>query len=84
MSFERLQKTNSVDLHAFVYNNIGSKHPSDFDLKRTVTFWTTVCKTVRPTLSNRCPVCRVCLSCLPVTLVYCGQTIGWIKIKIGT
>jgi len=21
--------------------------------------------------------------CLPVTLVYCGQTVGWIKIKFG-
>jgi len=30
-------------------------------------FWTTVCKTVRPMLSDRCPVCPVCLS---VTLVY--------------
>ena len=25
-----------------------------------------------------------CLSlCLSVTLVYCGQTVGWIKMKIG-
>ena len=23
------------------------------------------------------------LSCLPVTLVYCGQTVRWIKIKLG-
>jgi len=28
-------------------------------------FWATVCKTVRPMLSDRCPVClSVCLSCL--------------------
>jgi len=27
------------------------------------------------------PVCPVCLS---VTLVYCGQTVGWIKVKLGT
>jgi len=26
-----------------------------------------------------CPV----LSCLSVTLVYCGQTVGWIKMKLG-
>jgi len=26
----------------------------------------------------------VCLVCLPVTLVYCGQTVGWIKMKLGT
>jgi len=41
-------------------------------------FWATVCKTVRPKLSVRCPVC------LSVTLVYCGQTVGQIKMKLGT
>jgi len=25
----------------------------------------------------------LCLSCLSVTLVYCGQTVGWIKMKLG-
>jgi len=25
----------------------------------------------------------VCLSCLSVTLVYCGQTAGWIKTPLG-
>ena len=39
--------------------------------------WATVCKTVRPMLSDRC------LSCLSVTSVYCGQTAGWIKMKLG-
>jgi len=24
------------------------------------------------------------LSCLSVTLVYCGQTVGWIRIPLGT
>jgi len=24
-----------------------------------------------------------CLSCLSATLVYCGQTVGWIKIPLG-
>jgi len=24
-----------------------------------------------------------CSLCLSVTLVYCGQTVGWIKIKLG-
>ena len=24
-----------------------------------------------------------CLSCLSVTLVYCGQMVGWIKMKLG-
>ena len=31
-------------------------------------------------LSDRCPVC---LSVLSVMLVYCGQMVGWIKIKLG-
>jgi len=53
-------------------------------------FWATVCKTVCPMLSDRCLFClSVCLSCLSVcpalsvTLVYCGQTVGWIKMKLG-
>jgi len=25
-----------------------------------------------------------CLSCLSVMLVYCGQTVGWTKMKLGT
>ena len=49
-------------------------------------YWATVCKTVRPMLSVRCavcPVCPVCLSvCLSVTLVYCGQTVRRIKMKL--
>jgi len=28
---------------------------------------------------DRCPV----VSCLRVTLVYCGRTVGWIKVKLG-
>jgi len=43
-------------------------------------FGATVCKTVRPMLSDRYPVC---LSCLSVTLVYCGQTVRWIKMTLG-
>ena len=37
-------------------------------------------------LSERClSVCLSCLSvCLSVTLVYCGQTVGLIKMKLGT
>jgi len=30
-----------------------------------------------------CLSCPVCLSCLAVTLVYCRQTVGWIKMKLG-
>ena len=40
-------------------------------------FWGTVCKTVRPMLSDRC------LSVLSATLVYCGQTVGWITMELG-
>ena len=49
-----------------------------------MSFWATVCKTVRPMLSDRCPVMSVLSVCLSVTLVYCGQTVGWIKMKLGT
>jgi len=42
----------------------------------SLSFWATVSKTVRPMLSDRCPV-------LSVTLVHCGQTVGRIKIKLG-
>ena len=45
-------------------------------------FWATVCKAVRPMLSDRC--LSVCLSVLSVTLVYCVQTVGQIKVKLGT
>ena len=44
----------------------------------TSDFWATLCRTVRPTLSVRC--LSVCLS---ETLVYCGQTAGRIKMKLG-
>jgi len=30
-----------------------------------------------------CPVCLSVMSCLSVTFVYCGQTVGWIKMKLG-
>jgi len=32
------------------------------------------------------PLCvlSVCPVCLSVTLVYCGQTVGWIKVPLGT
>jgi len=52
------------ELHAVSANN-------------TLDSWATVCKTLRPMLSDRC------LSVLYVTLVYCGQTAGRIKMKLG-
>ena len=39
-------------------------------------FWLTACKTVHHILSDHC------LSDLSVTLVYCGQTVGWIKMPL--
>jgi len=41
-----------------------------------INLWATICKTVRPMLSDCCPV-------LSVMLVYCGQTVGRIKMKLG-
>jgi len=45
-----------------------------------VCFWATICKMVLPMLLD----CCLCLSVCLVTLVYCGQTIGWIKMPLGT
>jgi len=40
-------------------------------------FWATV-------TSNRSPCTMVTLSCQSVTIVYCGHTVGWIKMSLGT
>jgi len=36
-------------------------------------------------LADRCWSVQscLCLSCLSATLIYCGQTVGWIKMKLG-
>jgi len=44
-------------------------------------FWATVCKMARP-ICYRTVVCHV-LSVLSETLVYCGQRVRWIKMKLG-
>ena len=47
-----------------------------------VIFWPTVCKTVRPMLSDRCLNCHsVCPVC---NVGVFGQTVRWIKMKLGT
>jgi len=46
-------------------------------------FGRTVSNTVRPMLRDRCLSCLSCLSVLSVTLVYGGQTVGWIKARLG-
>ena len=47
---------------------------------RDQSFWATVCKTVRPMLSVSC---LSVFSCLSVTFVHCGQTVGRLKMKLG-
>ena len=48
------------------------------NLLRDYDFWATVCK-------KRFALCcrTVVLSVMSVTLLYCGQTVGWIKMKLG-
>ena len=50
---------------------------SDPNQPKSPYLWATVCKTVRAMLSDRC------LTVLSVTLVYCDQTVGWIKMKLS-
>ena len=62
-----------------------SAHPSPqpkWQIDQLSRFWATVSKTVSPMLSDHCPVC-LCPVLLSVMLVYCGQTVGWIKMKLG-
>jgi len=67
-------------LYCVVHNDM---HTHEQFLKLNVgfrfSFWATVCKTAHPILLDHCRV----LSCLSVTSVYCGQTVGWIKMKLG-
>ena len=52
-------------------------------VKRFALCYRTIVLSVCPVLS--CPVvsCPVLSVCLSVMLVYCGQTVGWIKMKLG-
>jgi len=64
--------------HRCIYRKTRT-HPSLFGRPLKVT--------VSAMLRDRCPVCSVCLvclSCLFVMLVYCGQTVGWLKMPLGT
>ena len=49
--------------------------------RQNTSFWVTVCKMVRPILSDRCLSVLSCL--LSVTLMYCGQTLWRIKMTLG-
>jgi len=59
-------------------------HPRPNHKRNLDRFWATVCKTVRHNAIGPLSVClSVCLSFLSVMLEYCGQTVGWIKMKLG-
>jgi len=70
------QLTNRIEL---VHPSAHSSSQPKRQIDRFSRFWATVCKTVCRMLSDRCPVCPI----LSATLVYCGQTLGWIKMKLG-
>jgi len=56
----------------------GCDHCTCVKIFSGVNFWATICnKTVRPLLSDCCPVCD------RETLVHCGQTVERIKVKLG-
>ena len=60
-----------------VYSLCRKSSVSDHRLLSLLSYdWATVCKTVRPIPSDRC------LSCMSVTLVYCGQTVGLIRVPL--
>ena len=81
LSYKTEDKRRYLYLH-YNFNDFGYRTK----LSR-LAFRATVRKTVRPMLSDRCLSCLYVglsvLSCLSVMLVYCGQKIGWIKMKLG-
>jgi len=54
----------------------GALDPVRRFLRRTITF-------LGDRLSNGSPYATEPLSVLSVTMVYCGQTVGWIRMKLG-
>jgi len=55
----------------------GLSHCWVLTYRTLVAFWATV-------TSNSLPYAVGLLSCLSLTLVYCGQTVGWIMMPLGT
>ena len=53
------------------FNPLKPSHDQNFD------FWATVCKRVRPMLSDHCPVLSPCPVCLSVTFVGALWPSGW-------
>jgi len=48
-------------------------------------FWATLTNNGSPYATGPLSCLSVCQSvCLSVTLVYCGQTVGWVKMPLGT
>ena len=62
-------------------------HGSTYGMRVCLECWRTAVERLntsnrfRPTLSDRC--LSILSACLSVTLVYCGQTAGWIKMPLG-
>ena len=54
-----------------------------FSKQFTLSYRTVVSLSVCLSWLSVCPDCLSVLSCLSVTLVYCGQTVGWTKMKLG-
>jgi len=64
---------------AIAYTNVTDRHVRQLTVQYHTAnrFWATVCKTVRPVLFPSSS------GWLSVTLVYCGQTFGRIKMKLS-
>jgi len=79
MTVPLLRPVQPIWLCVYLYSSIYLLSPPSIIDRKADTHWATVCKTVRPVLSDRCSV----LSCLSVMLVYCCQMVGRIKMKLG-
>jgi len=68
-----------------IFQRIGSKFPTELKLSN-VDKSDSIGRTVLQRVAQkRFALCyrTVVLSCLSVTLVHCGQTVGWMKMKLG-
>jgi len=64
------------------YTNVTDRQTRQTERQRSDSIGRTVLQTVAP---KRFALCyrTVVLSVLSATLMYCGQTVGWIKMKLG-
>jgi len=65
-------------LHSLSYKKIWQFYKQSVKLLR---FWATVCLCYQTVVCLSVP--DFCPSVLSVTLVYCGQMVGWIKMKLS-